>query len=115
MDSYGFITLGGVLDLNTIVKMPEFISSARLGVGMGLNSDFSLANINDIDPRTHDFLRHGNEIRTATILIGLGLGLVNDVIGGGIGVEPRLFRKGHRLHGCPNHGNIQITDSRPRA
>jgi hypothetical protein len=108
MDSYGFITLGGVLDINTIIKMPEFISSARLGVGMGLNSDFSLANINDIDPRTHDFLRHGNEIRTATILIGLGLGLVNDAIGGGIGVNLAFSGKASAYMDAQITGNIQI-------
>ena len=108
MDPYGFITIGGALDINTIIKMPDFISSARLGVGMGLNSDFSLANINDIDPRTHDFLRHGNEIRTASILVGLGLGLFNDAIGGGIGVNLAFSGKADAYMDAKMSGSIQV-------
>ncbi len=75
---------------------------------MGLNSDFSLANINDIDPRTHDFLRHGNEIRTAAILAGLGLGLADDVIGLGIGVNLAFSGKANAYMDAKLSGNLQI-------
>jgi len=108
MDPYGFITIGGVLDINTIIKMPDFISSARLGVGMGLNSDFSMANINDIDPRTHDFLRHGDEIREAAILAGVGLGLLDDAISAGIGFSLGFSGKARAYMDAKITGNIQI-------
>lgn len=94
MNPYGFVTIGGVLDLNNVVKLPDFISSARLGLGMGLNADLSLVKVNDIDPRTHNFLRYGREIQRAMILIGAGLGFLNDAFGGGIGANLAFAGKG---------------------
>ncbi len=67
MGSYGFLVLGGALDLNTAVKLPDFISSCRLGHGLGTNWDGSLVKVNDLDPRTHNFLRYGREIQTSII------------------------------------------------
>ncbi|MBN2158929.1 MAG: hypothetical protein JW807_06000 [Spirochaetes bacterium] len=94
MNPYGFITIGGVLDLNNVVQLPDFISSARLGLGMGLNADLSLVKVNDIDPRTHNFLRYGREVQRAMILIGAGLGFLNDAFGGGIGANLAFAGKG---------------------
>ena len=85
--NYGYITIGGALDLNTIVKMPDFVSSVRLGLGLGVNHDGSLTKVNDIDPRTHDFLRYGKEVQRAMILVGLGIGILKDSLGIGIGAN----------------------------
>lgn len=87
MDPYGFLVLGGALDLNTIVKLPDFVSSCRLGLGLGTNWDGSLVKVNDLDPRTHNFLRYGREIQTSIIVVGLGIGFMNDAFGGGVGAN----------------------------
>jgi hypothetical protein len=94
MDPYGFTVIGGVLDINTIVKMPDFISSFRLGIGMGMNADMSLVKVNDLDPRTHNFLCYGREIQNSVIMIGGGMGFMNDAFGGGVGVNVAFAGKG---------------------
>ena len=94
MNPYGFTVIGGALDINTIVKMPKFISSFRLGIGMGMNADLSLVKVNDLDPRTHNFLRYGREIQNSAIMIGGGMGFLNDAFGGGIGVNVAFAGKG---------------------
>jgi len=94
MNPYGFTVIGGALDINTIVKMPKFISSFRLGIGMGMNADLSLVKVNDLDPRTHNFMRYGREIQNSAIMIGGGMGFMNDAFGGGIGVNVAFAGKG---------------------
>lgn len=105
---YGYITIGGVLDLNTFVKMPDFISSVRLGLGLGVNADGSLVKVNDIDPRTHDFLRYGKEVQRAMILVGLGIGILKDAMGLGIGANIAFHGKGKVYMEAQLSGNPQI-------
>jgi len=87
MKPYGFLMIGGALDLNTLFKMPSFISSARIGLGLGTNWDGKLVRVNDIDPRTHNFLRFGREIQTSVIYVGAGIGFLKDAFGVGGGVN----------------------------
>ncbi len=108
MDPYGFILIGGVLDINNVIKLPEFISSCRLGIGMGMNWDFSLVKVNDIDPRTHNYIRYGREIQGATVLIGLGFGLLNDALGGGVGINAAFGGKGKLYMEAQLTGDPQI-------
>ena len=94
IDPYGFAVLGMAIDLNLIYKMPAFISSARLGLGMGLNDDMSVAKLNDIDPTAHDFMRYGRECQKAVILAGMGFGFMNDLFGIGAGANVSFSGKG---------------------
>ncbi len=84
---YGIVMLGIVVDLNHIYEMPSLISTARLGIALGVNSDMSIMNINDVDPRTHNFLRYGNESRQTKIMFGFGLGFLEDSVGVGFGIN----------------------------
>jgi len=108
MNPYGFLIIGGVLDLNTIIKMPDFISSARLGIGMGMNWDFSMVKVNDIDPRTHNFIRYGKECQRAEVFIGAGMGFLNDAFGGGLGVNVAFHGKGKLYMEAQLTGDPQI-------
>jgi len=81
------IILGVVIDLNLIYEMPKFISSARLGLGLGANGDGTIVKLNDIDPRTHDYLRLGREEQKSMILVGAGFGFLNDAFGFGVGAN----------------------------
>ncbi|OHD65868.1 MAG: hypothetical protein A2176_03390 [Spirochaetes bacterium RBG_13_51_14] len=108
MEPYGFTTVGAVVDINNLFKMPDFISSARLGLGMGMNADLSLVKVNDVDPRTHDFLRHGKEIQRAIIIIGGALGYLNDAIGLGLGVNLAFSGKANAYMDTSLTGNPQI-------
>ncbi len=106
---YGFIILGLAVDLNTIYKMPSFISSARIGLGMGLNDDMSAAKLNDIDVRTHDFLRYGRECQKAVILAGVGFGFLNDLVGIGAGANVSFSGNGTVLLGGVEMGPNEQT------
>jgi long-chain fatty acid transport protein len=97
MDPYGFITVGGVINLNSFFQLPDFISTARLGIASCLNSDFTLVKVNDIDLRTHDFLRYGREVEHAMIMIGAALGVLNDAFGGGVGANVQFSGKAKSL------------------
>jgi long-chain fatty acid transport protein len=95
IDPYGFIVIGAAVDLNVLFKIPEkYVSSIRLGAGIGLNSDATLAKVNDLDPRTHNFIRYGRDIQRAMIVIGLGLGFWKDFIGIGAAVNSSFSGKG---------------------
>lgn len=108
MDPYGFLILGGALDLNTIVKLPDFVSSCRLGLGLGTNWDGSLVKVNDLDPRTHNFLRYGREIQTSIIVVGLGIGFMNDAFGGGVGANVAFAGKASAVMETQLTGDPQI-------
>ena len=66
--TFGMITVGTALDLNMIFEMPKVISSARIGIGATVNMDGSAMKINDIDPRTPDYIRYGRDAQRAVIL-----------------------------------------------
>jgi len=79
--------IGVALDLNLLAKMPDFISSARFGLGLGNILPDYAAKINDIDLRTHNFLRYGRNIQVTKILAGFGFGFLDDIFGIGFGVN----------------------------
>ncbi len=108
MDPYGFLVIGGALDLNTLMKLPDFISSARLGIGMGMNWDFSMVKVNDIDPRTHNFIRYGRECQKAEVFIGGGMGFLNDAFGAGLGINASFHGKGKMYMEAQLTGDYQI-------
>ena len=109
---YGIITLGVALDLNTIITMPSFFSSARLGIGMGTPADGNVARVNDDDLRTHDFIRYGREAQMAKIMVGLGFGFMDDLFGVGLGVNASFAGKGTMIM-----ENVQVSsgDQTPTA
>jgi hypothetical protein len=84
---YGFLDFGGALDLTNFIPTPDFISSARLGFMMGVNQDFSMSKITNLDPQDHNFTRFGRGIQRALILTGIGMGFLNDAFGAGIGIN----------------------------
>jgi len=87
IDSYGFTIVGLAVDLNLIYRMPKIISSARFGIGMALNDDLSAVKLNDVDLRTHNFVRYGREAQKAVVIAGAGLGFLNDMVGFGVGAN----------------------------
>lgn len=84
---FAIMVLGVAVDINNIIKMPSFVSSARFGLGLGALGDGALAKVNDIDLKTHDFLRYGREAQTSVILTGMGFGFFKDAIGIGGGAR----------------------------
>jgi len=84
---FGTITLGLVLDLNHFIIMPDFISSSRFGLGIGLMQDGTLVKVNDIDLRSHNYLRYGREAQRTVILAGMGFGFLDDMFGIGLGAN----------------------------
>lgn len=86
--NYGALQVGMVFDFNLLFQLPEqLISSCRLGLGMVTNWDLSVVTLNDVDLKTHDFLRYGREASRLSLNLALGFGLLNDLIGFGIGVN----------------------------
>ncbi|PKL35395.1 MAG: hypothetical protein CVV44_21550 [Spirochaetae bacterium HGW-Spirochaetae-1] len=106
---YSIITLGVALDLNIFVSMPSFISSARLGIGLGTPADGSVAKVNDINLDTHDFIRYGREAQMAKIMVGLGFGFLDDLFGVGVGVNASFAGKGSMIMGDVNITNDEQT------
>lgn len=107
-DPYGFLTIGAAVDMNNIVKLPDFISTARLGVGLGICSTLDVARVNDTDPRTHNFLRYGKEIQRLVLTTGVGLGFLNDAFGGGIGMAGNFRGQGKMLMEAQLTANPQV-------
>lgn len=91
------LVLGLAVDLNTIIEMPNFISSARVGVGMGVVEAGYATKVNDVDLRTHNFLRYGREAERMLILAGLGLGFLQDLFGVGIGMTASFGGKANAI------------------
>ncbi|MBU1171961.1 MAG: hypothetical protein KKD44_20595 [Proteobacteria bacterium] len=83
----GTLILGLALDANILMNMPSFISSARLGVGVTINDDMTAVKINDLDPRTHNFMRYGREAQRLEVLSGMGFGFMDDLFGFGLGIN----------------------------
>ncbi|WP_167320872.1 OmpP1/FadL family transporter [Desulfosudis oleivorans] len=93
----GTIVIGGVLDIGTLVHLPEMVSSTRLGLAIGLNDDQSVVKINDLDPRTHNFMRYGRECQRMLITTGMGFGFLHDTFGVGLGVTSFFTGEGTAL------------------
>lgn len=91
---YGILQLGLAVDINLIYKLPDFISSARIGLGMGSPADGSVTKVNDISPDTHNFLRYGREAQMAKIMVGFGMGFLKDMFGFGLGVNASFAGEG---------------------
>lgn len=83
----GQLVIGLAFDINNIFTLPEVISSARLGLGIGLNADASLVKVSDIDLRTQNYVRYGREAQKAVITTGVGMGFFNDTFGVGLGAN----------------------------
>lgn len=93
----GTFIIGGVLNTATLVNLPEIVSSARLGLAIGLNEDQSVVKVNDLDPRTHNFMRYGRECQRMLITTGMGFGFLNDTFGIGAGVNSFFTGEGTAL------------------
>jgi len=74
--------------------MPEFISSSRFGLGIGMMQDGTLVRVNDIDLRTHNYMRYGREAQRTVILAGMGFGFLDDLFGVGLGANVWTGGKG---------------------
>ncbi|MCP4133489.1 MAG: hypothetical protein GY754_21145 [bacterium] len=85
--NFGAMVIGLAVDMNVICELPSFISSGRIGLGLSANADGSLVKVNDIDPRTHNYVRYGREAQKAVILAGFGLGFLDDMFGVGVGAN----------------------------
>ncbi|MBF0225000.1 MAG: hypothetical protein HQK76_06050 [Desulfobacterales bacterium] len=93
LDFSAFV-LGVAVDLNHIYKMPSIISTARLGVGLGAIQGGYAARVNDVDLKTHNFLRYGREAQRTMILTGTGFGFFEDMFGVGMGVSMNFGGEG---------------------
>jgi len=103
--NFGATVIGLAIDLNLIYKMPSIISSSRLGVGAGMSADLSAAKVNDIDLKTHNFLRYGREAQKAVILAGAGFGFLRDMFGVGFGINASFSGEGK-----VNMADVQVTE-----
>jgi long-chain fatty acid transport protein len=92
----GSIIAGGVFDIKPMVPglLLPYVSSLRGGAGLIFNSDQTLVKINDIDPRTHEFMRYGRDCQRISVMAGVGIGLFNDMLGFGMGVNSSLSGEG---------------------
>ena len=93
----GRITFGLAADLKNYIDMPESVSSARFGIGIGISSDLMLVKLTDIDHRTHNFFRYGREIEMPAIFAGVGFGFKDDKFGVGIGTVICLRGEGPKI------------------
>jgi hypothetical protein len=91
------VVLGLALDLNKVVRIPKPISSARFGLGAGMTGGGYATKINDVDLRTHNFLRYGREAERMLILSGLGFGFLEDIFGFGIGISAAFGGKANAI------------------
>lgn len=90
----GTLILGLALDAYILMDLPAFISSARLGVGLCVNDDLTAMKINDLDPRTHNFMRYGREAQRLAVLTAFGMGFMDDKFGFGLGVNSSFDGEG---------------------
>ncbi|MCP4137331.1 MAG: hypothetical protein GY754_40565 [bacterium] len=97
---FGVVSIGIVFDINNIYRLPSFVSSARFGLGLGAIMDGSAQKVNDIDLRTHNYMRYGREAQKLMILAGTGFGFMDDLFGIGIGVNA----------GFQGEGKVKITN-----
>ncbi len=64
--------------------------------------------MNDLDPRTHNFLRYGREIQTSIIMVGAAMGFLNDAFGGGVGANVAFAGKASAVMETQLTGDPQI-------
>lgn len=83
----GTFVLGLALDAEILMHLPYFVSSARLGVGLCVNDDMTALKLSDQEPQTHNYMRYGSEAQRLAVLTAVGIGLIDDMIGFGIGVN----------------------------
>ena len=108
-------SLGLVLDLNHFYQMPEVFSSARFGLGLGIIDAEYLAKVNDIDLRTHNFIKYGREIERIVILTGVGFGFKDDLFGFGLGANVLFGGDGKIMMSSVEVGaDEQIPDAQTR-
>ena len=99
------ISLGMVVDLTKFIKiLPDMVSTARWGLGMSFTDLGYLTKANDIDPRTHNFMRYGREAQTAVIATGVGMGFLEDFFGGGLGFNMAFHGQARSLISGVNIG-----------
>jgi long-chain fatty acid transport protein len=108
LDSSVFL-VGIVADINgRLLRMPEFISTFRLGAAIGVDSQTWVMRVNDTDPRTHNFLRYGREVERILLYSGIGVGFFDDFIGIGYGLYLNASLDGEALaEGIP----LVLTDT----
>ncbi len=94
---FGMFIIGLAIDINKVYALPKFISSARFGLGLSSLSDGYASRINDIDLKTHNFLRYGREAQKAVIIAGVGFGFLNDAFGIGFGANMNFKGEGKVL------------------
>lgn len=94
---FGSFILGTALDLKAIIKMPLMVSSSRFGLALSVGDDLAIAEINDIEPQTHNYLRFGKEARQMMLISGIGMGFHDDAFGVGFGLKSSFGGKGNIL------------------
>jgi len=103
---FGMTVIGLAIDMNKIYTLPRFISSARFGLGLSSLADGYASRMNDIDLKTHNFLRYGREAQKAVIIAGVGFGFLNDAFGVGAGANMNFKGEGKVLI-----SNVQVGPS----
>ena len=72
-------------------------------------SDGYASRINDIDLKTHNFLRYGREAQKAVIIAGVGFGFFDDTVGIGVGANMNFKGEGKVLISDVNVGPSEQT------
>jgi long-chain fatty acid transport protein len=106
---FGMFVIGLAIDINKIYTLPRFISSARFGLGLSSLSDGYASRINDIDLKTHNFMRYGREAQKAVIIAGLGFGFLDDAVGIGAGANMNFKGEGKVLISDVQVGPVEQT------
>ncbi len=83
----GTFVVGLAVDIQKIIIDLPFVSTLRFGVVAGVNDDMTAVKINDLDPRTHNYMKYGRESQKLTIMNGFGAGFMDDSFGIGIGLN----------------------------
>ena len=83
----GTFVIGLAVDIQKIFIELPFVSTLRFGVVAGINDDMTAVKINDLDPRTHNFMKYGRESQKLTIMNGVGAGFMDDSFGIGLGLN----------------------------
>jgi hypothetical protein len=85
------VALGFTVDLNKIVKLPDLVSSARFGMALAFANLAFAMKVNDVDLRSHNFMRYGREAQKLIIDAGAALGFLEDLYAFGLGFNLSSF------------------------